>query len=97
MPSPSTSTLESATPNARESSVTRFLTVAEGMEPELLDAQALARRWSTSVRTIRRLIAGGGAPRPVRISAQVIRWRLSEVRRWEAAHEKAARSQGTTD
>jgi predicted DNA-binding transcriptional regulator AlpA len=58
-------------------------------DPELLDARGLARRWSTSMRTIRRLIAGGGAPRPVRISARVIRWRLSEVRRWEAALEKA--------
>ena len=70
--------------------VTRFLTVDEAAESELLDARALARRWSTSVRTLRRLIAGGGAPRPVRISARVIRWRLSEVRRWEAALEKAS-------
>jgi predicted DNA-binding transcriptional regulator AlpA len=60
-------------------------------DPELLDARALARRWSTSVRTLRRLIAGGSAPRPVRISARVIRWRLSEVRRWEAAIEKSGR------
>jgi predicted DNA-binding transcriptional regulator AlpA len=62
-------------------------------EAELLDARSLARRWSTSLRTIRRLMASGGAPRPVRISRRVIRWRLSEVRRWEAALEKAGASQ----
>ena len=95
MPSSSTSTLEPNAPDPRDQSVKRFLTVDEAAE--LLDARALARRWSTSVRTIRRLIAGGGAPRPVRISARVIRWRLSEVRRWEAAREKAGTSQARTD
>ena len=70
------------------STVSRALD-SSGPDAELLDARALARRWSTSVRTIRRLIAGGGAPRPVRISPRVIRWRLSEIRRWEAALEKA--------
>ena len=88
MPSSSTHTLEPAAPDPREPSAKRFFPIQA--DPELLDARALARRWSTSVRTLRRLIAGGGAPRPVRISARVIRWRLSEVRRWEAALEKAS-------
>jgi predicted DNA-binding transcriptional regulator AlpA len=79
---------EPIAPDQPEPSVQRSNAIVPQTESELLDARALARRWSTSVRTIRRLIAGGGAPRPVQISARVIRWRLSEVRRWEAALEK---------
>lgn len=86
---------EPTAPVPRESSVKRFLPIQA--DPELLDARALARRWSTSVRTIRRLIAGGSAPRPVRISRRVIRWRLSEVRRWEAALEKAFSTRRAAD
>jgi predicted DNA-binding transcriptional regulator AlpA len=55
---------------------------------ELLDFKGLARRWGTSIRTLHRLTASGQGPRPVRISKRVVRWRLSEVRRWEAALER---------
>jgi predicted DNA-binding transcriptional regulator AlpA len=56
---------------------------------ELLDFKGLARRWGTSIRTLHRLAASGQGPRPVRIGKRVIRWRLSEVRRWEASLEKS--------
>jgi predicted DNA-binding transcriptional regulator AlpA len=50
----------------------------------LLDAKALARMLSCSVRHLRRLDALGDLPAPLRLG-KLVRWRADEVRDWIAA------------
>lgn len=55
-----------------------YLTVAE-----------VARRLSVSVDTIYRWKRDGNFPKPVKLSAGCVRWRLSDVMEWESNLEAA--------
>jgi excisionase family DNA binding protein len=48
---------------------------------DLLDIHAVARRLTVSERTVRRLVARGAMPAPVRLGA-LIRWRRADLDRW---------------
>jgi predicted DNA-binding transcriptional regulator AlpA len=47
----------------------------------------LALRWVMSVRSLKRLLAAGRGPKPLRIG-RAVRFRLAEVERWEAQVER---------
>ena len=51
------------------------------MSLELINARALAKMLSLSVRTVFRLDSSGKVPAPVRINGSV-RWRLSDIEQW---------------
>src|SRR5450755_682929 len=54
---------------------------------DVLDRRALAARWGVSTRSIARLEASGAGPRAFRVG-RLVRWRLDEVRRFEARATK---------
>ena len=51
----------------------------------LIDAAELARMLSVSKPTIWRMLSAQRAPEPLRLTAQCLRWRRSDVEAWLAA------------
>lgn len=54
----------------------------------MLSAKQLAERFGNTLPTIYRWIAEHGFPKPLKF-ARTSRWKLSEVKAWEAEQEKA--------
>ena len=50
--------------------------------PDLLTALQVAQRLSMSVRTLYRMVKQGRAPRPIRLSRKMNRWRRQDVDRY---------------
>ena len=59
-------------------------TATPELQPLAVDAKQLGRMLSLSVRTIRKMDAGGKLPRPVKLHGHSIRWVLSEIEAWLA-------------
>jgi predicted DNA-binding transcriptional regulator AlpA len=49
---------------------------------ELLSSQQVAKRLSTSTRTLWRLVAEGKFPRPLRYNKKLVRWKSADVDRY---------------
>lgn len=47
----------------------------------LIDVDEVARRLAVSAQTVRRLVAAGQFPAPIRVGRSV-RWRLADVEAW---------------
>ncbi len=68
-------------PSPRDDLVTVHLVFPDTL---LGDAKTVSHLTGFSVRTIRRMDAGGEMPRPIRKGRKVL-WRLDEIRRWVEA------------
>lgn len=56
----------------------------------LIDRKGLAARWNVSIPTIKRMEARGELS-PVHISERVVRYRLEDIERIEAANQKGGK------
>jgi len=56
------------------------------VKQELLSAKEVARKLGIGVRTWRRLVASGDAPRPRKFSARLVRWVESDIDKWARDH-----------
>ncbi|GMU80955.1 MAG: hypothetical protein AMXMBFR47_08260 [Planctomycetota bacterium] len=63
--------------------------VAVAETAELLDKRQAAAIANVSTRSWERLCDAGKAPRPVRLSARLIRWRRSDISKWLASRCEA--------
>ncbi|MDE0237493.1 MAG: AlpA family phage regulatory protein [bacterium] len=62
------------------------------MNREFLRRRDVCARYGISTTTLHRWVSGGEFPAPVRLGGRSVRWRVSDLDRWEA--ERAALRDG---
>lgn len=57
----------------------------QAVQEQYLLSKQVAERFGTTTTSLRRWVADGKFPKPLKITARTSRWRLSDIEAWEAA------------
>ena len=59
--------------------------ISQGFEQQAFSVEQLARRWNVSSRHIRRMLADGRLPQPIKVGDRLVRWPARVIRDLESA------------